>query len=144
MNAMITHFISGHLDLSEREFREHYSSRVYDAIANGDSFIVGDARGADSFAQHILAKCMVEDSTLYDRVVVYHMFENPRNNFGRFKTKGGFQTDDERDCQMTADSTHDILWIRSPEEQKKKIGKKYNPSYINGTTKNMMRREGQI
>lgn len=144
MQDAVIHFISGHLDLSEREFNENYKTKIHDAILSNDSFIVGDAKGADSFVQHILVKYMVDDSTLYERVTVYHMFEKPRNNFGKFKTRGGFKSDDERDCQMTADSTHDILWVRSPEEQKKKIGKKYNPSYINGTTKNMMRRDGQI
>ena len=101
----ITHFISGHLDLSKKEFDEHYKIKIQSAMSNGDSFIIGDARGADSLAQQVLTE------HLYDKVTVYHMLEKPRNNFGNFKTKGGFKCDDDRDEQMTKDSTNDIFWI---------------------------------
>jgi len=133
----ITQFISGHLDLSEKEFDDHYKTKIKNAIMNNDSFIVGDAKGADSIAQQFLKSNNISQ----EKVTVYHMFDEPRNNFGNFKTKGGFKNDDERDSQMTVDSNNDILWVRSEEEQKKRLGKKYNKSYINGTTKNMLRRQ---
>lgn len=138
-----TCFISGHLDLSQEEFNNYYAEKIYKAIKENCNFVIGDARGADSYAQKLLSSYMSkEDSSLYDRVTIYHMKEKPRNNFGNFKTKGGFNDDEERDSQMTKDSTEDILWIRPPEQQKKKLGNKYNPHHISGTAKNMMRRQG--
>ncbi|MDY6900356.1 MAG: hypothetical protein SWZ49_20110 [Cyanobacteriota bacterium] len=97
-------FISGHLDLTQTEFNEHYCPQIDDALSNNQGFVVGDARGADTLAQqYLLNKTKA--------VVVYHMFESPRNNAG-FPTRGGFQTDNERDEQMTRDSHQDIAWVR--------------------------------
>ncbi|MEM7030777.1 MAG: hypothetical protein AAF629_14520 [Chloroflexota bacterium] len=116
----ITHFISGHLTLSEAEFVEHYRPAIDDALSRGDSFVVGDARGTDTMAQnYLLGKT--------DAVVVYHMFTDPRNNAG-FKTIGGFNTDEERDAQMTADSDRDLAWVRPGREK-------------SGTQKNIDRRK---
>lgn len=131
------YFISGHLDLTENEFTKYYISKIDTAIENDGNFIIGDARGADSFAQKYLSS---KGPHLANKVTIYHMFDKPRNNFGKFPTIGGFVDDNSRDSQMTKDSNEDILWIRPDDEQKKKLGSKYNPSYVNGTTKNMMRR----
>ena len=137
-----TYFISGHQDLIQEEFDTHYKDRIINAINENDSnFVVGDARGADTSAQQLLAHHCKTNKSLYNRVKVYHMFHKPRNNFGRFKTMSGFQDDDERDEAMTNASDEDILWIRSPEEQKKRLGAKYNPFHVSGTTKNMLRRQ---
>lgn len=134
---METYFISGHLDLSKKEFDENYKNKILDEISKNSLFIIGDARGADSLAQ----KFLVENNVNYENVTIYHMFEKPRNNFGVYKTKGGFQSDEERDIEMTLNSDDDILWVRSAKEQQKKLGNKYDPNFINGTTKNIMRRE---
>ena len=112
-------FISGHLDLSEQEFQEHYAPRIDRALALGATFVVGDARGADAMAQLYL-KLKGANST------VYHMFESPRHNAG-FATKGGFRNDSERDAAMTLDSTEDLAWIRPGREK-------------SGTAKNLKRR----
>lgn len=137
-----THFISGHLDLSNEEFNKYYKTNIDNAIINKESFVIGDAKGADSIAQQYLAMNVTNyDSTLLERVTIYHMCDKPRNNYGNFKTNGGFTNDDERDSQMTKDSGNDILWIRSLEEQKKRLGSKFNPNHINGTTKNLIRRQ---
>ena len=129
---MCTYFISGHLDLSKKEFQAHYMPQLEAVIQNGGKFIVGDARGADSLAQKYL---------IGQPVIVYHIGSTPRNNYGNFMTQGGFKSDADRDAQMTADSDVDILWIRSAAEQQKRLGAKYDPNYINGTTKNMLRRQ---
>jgi len=123
INAMtteqITNFISGHLDLTPAEFNEHYRPQIDNALSKNQGFVVGDARGADTLAQqYILGKT--------ESVVVYHMFESPRNNAG-FSTCGGFQSDKERDEQMTRDSHQDIAWVR--------VGRKKS-----GTQKNLDRR----
>ena len=100
----ITTYVSGHLDITPDEFDVHYRPAIDEALARGDSFVVGDARGTDSMTQnYLLGKTTA--------VVVYHMFTNPRNNLG-FKTIGGFESDVERDAQMTEDSDQDIAWVR--------------------------------
>lgn len=115
----IINFISGHLDLTEMEFEEHYRDSIDNALKQNQGFVVGDARGADTLAQkYLLGKT--------DAVVVYHMFESPRNNEG-FTTRGGFQSDAERDEQMTRDSHQDIAWVRTGREK-------------SGTQKNLDRR----
>lgn len=114
-----THFISGHLSLTEAEFEKHYRPKIDQALANRDCFVVGDAKGADELAQNYLL-----GKTTY--VVVYHMFATPRNNAG-FNTIGGFQTDEERDARMTSDSDSDIAWTRPGREK-------------SGTQKNVDRR----
>ena len=115
----ITNYVSGHLDLTVEEFNAHYRPAFDEALARGDSFVVGDARGTDSMTQnYLLGKTTA--------VVVYHMFTTPRNNAG-FKTLGGFLSDEERDAQMTADSDQDIAWVRLGREK-------------SGTQKNIDRR----
>ena len=124
----IVNFISGHLDLTEMEFNQNYrvreahalgAYRIDNALKNNQGFVVGDARGTDTLAQqYLLGKT--------DAVVVYHMFESPRNNAG-FPTRGGFQSDAERDKKMTQDSHQDIAWVRPGREK-------------SGTQKNLDRR----
>jgi hypothetical protein len=104
MSNIIVNFISGHLDLNEAEFNEHYRPDIDRAIERNEVFIVGDARGTDKLAQEYL-----KDKT--NAVTVYHMLTKPRNNAG-FNTIGGFQSDNERDKQMTLSSTKDIAWVR--------------------------------
>ncbi len=104
-----THFVSGHLSLTAGEFDEHYRPEIDNALAAGDAFVVGDARGADALAQQYLFGKT-------DRVVVFHMFESPRNNAG-FPTQGGFESDDQRDVAMTEASQRDIAWVRPGREK---------------------------
>ena len=118
---MRIHFISGHLDLTEDEFNEHYRPIIDKALFDQDSFVVGDARGADAMAQLYL-------SHKTTNVTVYHMFERPRNNVGSFLTIGGFRSDSERDGAMTQNSSCDIEWVRLGREK-------------SGTAKNIERRK---
>jgi hypothetical protein len=113
------YFISGHLSLTQDEFDTHYKSLIDEALSHNYSFVVGDAKGADTLAQkYLFGKT--------DRVVVYHMFETPRYNAG-FPTEGGFQSDEERDIAMTNNSDSDIAWVRKGREK-------------SGTQKNLDRR----
>lgn len=106
----IFHFISGHLDLTQAEFDEHYKPALDAVLAVRDTegFVVGDARGADTMAQQYLAD---KDAVVF----VYHMLEAPRFNAG-FPTKGGFKSDQERDAAMTLASDFDIGWVRPGRE----------------------------
>lgn len=120
MEEKKVNFISGHLSLTEEEFEKHYRSLIDAALSHGESFVVGDARGADTMAQNYL-------KSKTRLVTVYHMFTDPRNNAG-FKTIGGFESDAKRDEQMTKNSDQDIAWVRPGREQ-------------SGTQKNLYRRE---
>jgi hypothetical protein len=113
-------FISGHLSLTQDEFDIHYKPFIVEALCHNSSFVVGDAKGADTLAQNYLFGKT-------DRVVVYHMFGSPRYNAG-FPTEGGFQSDEERDNAMTDNSDSDIAWVRKGREK-------------SGTQKNLDRRE---
>lgn len=114
-------FVSGHLNLTPEEFAQHYIPRLQQAVDEGHSFVVGDARGADTFAQAWL-------SQHHGQVTVFHMFDTPRTNGGDFVTRGGFTSDDERDAAMTAASDIDIAWVRPGRER-------------SGTAKNLARRK---
>jgi hypothetical protein len=105
----VVNFISGHLDITQAEFDMHYCPLIDRAIAQNECFVVGDARGADTLIQQYLWGGT-------KAVIVYHMFTSPRNNPG-FSTRGGFQSDVERDTQMTLDSDRDIAWVRPGREQ---------------------------
>lgn len=118
-----TAYISGHLDLTTKEYNEHYHSKILDAVIAGHDFVVGDARGADWFAQ-----CQLQIVALpgISNVVVYHMGSSPRNNCG-FTLIGGYASDSARDEAMTDASTYDIAWVRPGREK-------------SGTAKNIRRR----
>jgi hypothetical protein len=119
---MPTYFISGHLDLTQQEFNAYYRELLVRAIDAGGTFVVGDARGADTMTQEFFKG---------DKdVTVYHMFDKPRNNVYDCKTVGGFKSDDERDTAMTAASNEDIAWVRPGREK-------------SGTAKNLERRKKQ-
>jgi hypothetical protein len=103
-------FISGHRDISENEFREHYENKIFEAINQDCSFVLADCRGVDEQSQKFLKAFNVKD------VKVYHMFEEPRYNSG-FECIGGFQNDIERDTAMTEASDYDIAWVRPGKER---------------------------
>ena len=119
--AVAIYFVSGHLDLTETEFAEHYEPKIVEAIASGAAFVVGDARGCDALTQALLSRLGCP------HVRVFHMLEAPRHNVGRFELVGGFKNDRERDEAMTAASDSDVAWVRSGRE-------------TSGTAKNLARR----
>lgn len=106
-----TYFISGHRDLTDVEFEFNYEPLINAALQNPNArFVVGDYYGADIMAQNYLMDIVFLDPS---KVTVYHMMESPRNINPRItNTKGGFQSDEERDAAMTAASAHDIALVR--------------------------------
>ena len=121
------YFISGHGNLTWSEFNQFYIPRIDNAILEKARFIVSDFRGCDVMAMEYL-----KDKTI--NVTVYHCFTEPRYFPDHIATYvvdwgivAGFQTDKERDAQMTMDSTDDIAWIRPGKEK-------------SGTAKNLIRR----
>jgi DnaJ-class molecular chaperone len=123
------YFVSGHGDLTNEEFDLYYRPKLDQAIKEGSRVVVGDFRGADMMSQAYLK------SRGHTQVIVYHLFESPRNNAG-FPTKGGFTSDTQRDREMTSVSDEDIAWVRhwvAPGTRKR----------VSGTQENLMRRSFQ-
>lgn len=135
---MTVYMISGHIDLTDVEFHEHYKPKIDEALKDEDStFVTGSAPGADYKSLHYLWECGVSRY----RVTVYFKgtYDNPFN----FQTRGPFKNHTKRDEALTANSDKDIAYIRPAESQKKMIeaqGKVYDPKFISGTMKNLERR----
>ena len=99
------YYVSGHWDMSEKDFNKKYSYMLRTCALEGHSFVVGDEPGFDVRAQTLL-------DSLEATFTVYHLFSKPRNAIGkRRKLKGGFASKLARNRQMTLDSDEDILWI---------------------------------
>lgn len=119
-------FISGHRDITYNEYTKLYLPKIIECIDKYDAyFIMGDYEGVDIMAQNTLMGVLEYPK---DKVTVYHMFDNPRNiNPLITQTIGGFQTDEERDYAMTANSDEDIAFVR--------CGR-----FTSGTAQNIIRR----
>jgi hypothetical protein len=115
--------ISGHLNLSEDEFWEHYAPAIMRAIADGHSFVVGDAPGGDRMGQTLLSGFNVP-------VTVYYCanFDRPRHNIGGFPTVGAGLSQSGKDAARTRASDYDIAWVRPGRED-------------SGTARNLARRK---
>ena len=115
----MTYFISGQIKITKEEFDSLYAPKI-EKIINSDTaciFVIGDCIGVDFMAQKYIAQ-----RGFASRVVVYHMFEKPRNLAdGITNLVGGFQSDEERDAAMTADSDFDIAFYK-----RKKSGTEQN------------------
>lgn len=124
----MVYFISGHRDITEEEFKKYYVPQLEDILQFGESciqFVVGDYEGVDIIAQ----KWLLEHLDNKSIVTVYHMYDKPRNYASKkFKTKGGYKNDIERDSAMTEISNVDIAWIRKGKER-------------SGTAQNILRRK---
>ncbi len=122
----VTYFISGHRNITQKEFDENYVPALKKALENKDAyFVVGDYYGVDIMAQNYLVDILGVDPR---RITVYHMLVAPRNKNPKIQnTKGGFTSDSGRDEQMTKDSDYDIAFVRDPKK-------------ISGTAENILRR----
>ena len=111
------YFISGHRDLSYKDFELYYKPVIDNVITNDKEpiFIVGDYEGVDKFAMNYIFKCYTVP------LIIYHMFDTPRNipeglsenpeSEGVF-FNGGFTSDEERDSAMTKASDFDIAFVK--------------------------------
>ncbi|KAK7999314.1 hypothetical protein PG990_011914 [Apiospora arundinis] len=161
--------ISGHMDLSPEEFARGYHTQLDNAISNGDSFVMGDAKGVDETAlAYILAKDASAASriTVYAsrpanvarleqlgvKVVLYDMRQPaaagavPSRGRGRGRGGGrgaGRQVHLQRDATMTENSTYDILYVRTEAESRALYGDKYRPR-VSATELNRQRRAQKL
>ncbi len=128
-------FISGHLDLTEDEFEQHYIPQIDKALDAGHSFVVGDARGCDAAAQSYLF-VNLPFAEYRARVTVYHMLKAPRNHLGHCPLKGGFPSNNAKDRGMTEASDFDVAWVR-PERHSSVSNR------VSGTESNIIRRKAK-
>lgn len=106
-----TYFISGHRDITEREFELNYQP-ILNVLSEDENvyFVVGDYHGADIMAQNYLIDILKINP---NRITVYHMLDAPQNlNPKITQLVGGFKTDEERDSAMTKASFKDIAFVR--------------------------------
>jgi hypothetical protein len=113
---MPTAMVSGHLDLTWEEFEEHYAPKLKLAIARGDSFVIGDAPGADTMAQKYIYSVR---SWFKVNVTIYYnaQWSGPRNNVGRWNAIGRGKRPSDKDAAMTEASDYDIAWVRPGKEK---------------------------
>ena len=142
-----TYFVSGHLDLTDSEFKDQYVPLLLEIYGTECTFVMGNAPGADTKTlRWLLNDAKIEPS----RISIYAYSKNVKKleqDIQLFKKLGvqivldaAWQSATDRDAAMTRASTHDIAWVRSKEEQQKLLGKKYDPNWITGTQANLIRR----
>lgn len=104
-------FISGHRDITHKEYQTLYLPSILKNIEKYDAyFIMGDYEGVDIMAQNTLMDVLDYPT---EKVTVYHMYDKPRNiNPLITQRVGGFKTDEDRDYAMSANSDEDIAFIR--------------------------------
>lgn len=112
----MTYFISGHRDITKKEFDKFYIPKINEAIekafSDGTCFVVGDYEGADIMAQKYLKTLCEEGRLKYSQITVYHMFDSPRHLASdNFILVGGFKGDVERDFAMIEASDKDYVFI---------------------------------
>ena len=128
----MTYFVSGHRDLTQEEFNEHYIPLI-DRVIKEDpwaEFVVGDWEGCDTiFVEYMISKHSYPD-------IIVTCVENPRikpfgeDLFHYCRTYSKLcNTYDECDAFMTQESDFDIAWIRPGKEDShtaKNIKRRYN------------------
>jgi hypothetical protein len=142
------YFVSGHLDLSPEEFKCYYQSQLQEAAAKpGSLFVIGSApRGADVLAlEYLLTECKVDPR----RITIFVFSKHPdrvkalqsKCNDQKVNVRLGFSSDDQRDAALTYSSDADIAWVRSAEQMRLILGKKYKSDFVCGTQQNLNRRK---
>ena len=123
------YFISGHRDISQNDFANHYAAKINTVIKSDPNaqFVVGDYYGVDIMAQRYLVGLGYAD-----KITVYHMFEKPRYIAnGITHTVGTFKSDEERDSAMTKNSDFDILFImHSPSGTEQNLLRRYYKNFV--------------
>lgn len=107
------YFISGHRDMSFKEWKKTYLETISKIITKekNPKFVVGDCEGVDDISVRFLGS--------FDRTIVtqYHMCETPRYTTTDIKLVGGFTSDFDRDFNMTLNSDEDIAFVGKGRER---------------------------
>lgn len=124
------YFISGHRDLTIKEFEEHYVPQINKVLVSDSHahFKIGDWEGCDNLAFNYILKRINRNQliTIYcvDQVRLPKYLEQYPNI-----TSYKYKTYDECDASMTYDSEFDIAWIRPGRENShtaNNIRRRYN------------------
>ena len=109
------YFISGHRDITVKDFFDHYKPVIDKAVLDDENsiFVVGDCMGVDIMAQIYLEYLGVSKQM----VTVYHRARFPMQHSGLYQTKGGYISDVDRDLTMTLNSDVDIAWVAPGRER---------------------------
>ena len=109
------YFISGHRNLTEKEFIDNYALKIENIMRedNSASFVVGDWEGCDTMFLNFIKH------TYYfqPRICIYYV-NKPRVDLEGLQNVDLFnkKTYDECDASMTQDSDFDVAWIRPGRE----------------------------
>jgi hypothetical protein len=105
------YFVSGHRDLTEQEFVEHYLPKLLKVIEfdKDPIFLVGNYEGCDE----MFLKFMQAGN--YDHFVYLYYVDNPMRHYDYVFTRH-METPNDCDYTMTSNSDFDIAWIRPGRE----------------------------
>ena len=109
------YFVSGHRNLTEKEFFDHYVPKIEKVMREDKSasFVVGDWEGCDSMFLNFIRHTYF----IQPRIHVYYV-NTPRVDLEELDNVNLYNksTYDECDASMTRDSDFDIAWIRPGRE----------------------------
>jgi len=111
----VTHFVTGHLDISAAEFAQHYVPQLEQAAREVDSeFVMGVAPGVDTMARAWLVAHGVAPA----RITVYVLarFKEAVDIKDPVNTMGFFPSHAKCDSAMAAASHYCIAWVRPEAE----------------------------
>ncbi|EFC49211.1 predicted protein [Naegleria gruberi] len=121
---------SGHIDLTEEEFKQYYLSHLEESISNNEQIYVGGAKGADELTQKFAQKLISETKTSFKLMIVCDLKNDDFRVDKRFDCRKGFLNHTARDEMMTKNTSRDVAFIR------------YKPMSLgSGTLANILRRQ---
>ena len=126
------YFISGHRDLTQEEFDQHYLPVINKVLEDDDTpeFVLGDWEGCDTMAlEYLVILHRIPWITIYcvDNPRVQPHGSNPTDFEEVYLHR--CRTYDECDSEMTKCSNFDIAWIRPGRKDShtaKNIKRRYN------------------
>ena len=116
----MTYFISGHRDLTQEEFNEHYAPILEKVLKEdwGCHFVLGDWEGCDKMALEFI----LSQEDYYNSIEIFYVNKVRIQPFGKhiYNFKDLYvcsrSTYDDCDEAMTKFSDFDIAWVRPGKE----------------------------
>lgn len=98
--------ICGHIDLTIKNFDDHYVPIIDSVLSKCDTFYVGGAKGVDTFAQDYLFKKNCN-------IIVCDKGDQNNNLYpSKYQHKNGFSSYIDRDAYMTDNVTDIIVFLK--------------------------------
>ena len=103
-------FISGHMNLTKNEFDLHYKSEIDKSINEGGTYVIGNAKGADTMALDYLLYKGIDPKNI--TIYFYNRYGNKYSK--KYIDRGvnlirGFSGYTSRDAEMTKDSRKSVV-----------------------------------